>query len=212
MPEISTLALFAGAALILLVTPGPSVLYIVGRSMDQGRAAGILSVLGVATGALVWVGATAVGLAAVLYSSVMAFTLVKYLGALYLVYLGVRKFLAEESGDDRADRPAASLWKLYAQGFLVELLNPKVALFFLAFLPQFVDPRKGHVSVQLLFLGGLFVVLGILTDSAWALLAGATGGLLRRRPGYLRIQRYVTGSVFIALGLGAAWAGSGNRK
>jgi threonine/homoserine/homoserine lactone efflux protein len=199
-------ALFLGAALALAVVPGPAVLYVVARSVDQGRAAGLVSVLGIAAGGLVHVAAAAVGLSSLLVSSARAFEVVKYAGAAYLVLLGVRRLL----GRDGDATPHGSLprgrRRLFSQGVVVNVLNPKTALFFLAFLPQFVDVSRGAVALQILVLGLLFVVVALVSDSAWALAAGTAGARLRGSFGFLRVQRYVSGSIFVGLGAVAALA------
>lgn len=212
MFEHSTLALFMGATLVFLLTPGPAVFYIVARSIDQGRTAGFVSTLGLNTGSLAHVAAAAFGVSAVLMSSVMAFNLVKYLGVGYLIYLGVRKLLVREEEQTLHTRPPQKLSQIFSQGVLVSILNPKTALFFFAFLPQFVDPARGSVTAQILLLGGIFVVMAFMSDSLYAMLAGTLGQWLRRNVRYLRWQRYFTGSAYIALGLGAALAGSNKSK
>ena len=207
-PDLSTFALFVAAALALLVVPGPSVLYIVTQSVDRGRRAGLVSMLGVQTGALVHVAAAAVGLSSLLVSSAVAFDVVRYLGAAYLVALGIRRLLER---DDVAASPTArerSLRRLFGQGVVVNVLNPKTALFFFAFLPQFIDPSAGHVALQIAFLGLVFVVLAIVSDGAYAVVAGTAAGWIRGRSSYGRLQRYVSGSVFIGLGAVTAIAGS----
>jgi threonine/homoserine/homoserine lactone efflux protein len=206
MPELSKLALFVVAALALLVTPGPAVLYIVTSSVDQGRRAGLVSALGVQTGTLFHIAAAAFGLSALLASSVMAFQTVKYAGAAYLIYLGVRKLTVGDARDEERSRTPRSLRQLYMQGVLVNLLNPKTALFFLAFLPQFVSVSRGAIALQVLFLGLTFVVLGISSDGTWALVAGTVGTSLKRNLRFLRAQRYFAGSVYLGLGLAAAFA------
>jgi threonine/homoserine/homoserine lactone efflux protein len=210
-PDASLLGLFVVAALVLLLTPGPAVLYIVARSVEQGRLAGLVSALGVHVGTLVHVAAAALGVSALLVSSALAFDIVKYLGALYLVYLGVRKLV----GWDQAARAGAiaphSLRRLFAQGVVVNVLNPKTALFFLAFLPQFVDVSKGAVGVQILILGLIFVVLGVVSDGLYAVAAGTAGAWVRRDGRLLRAERYVSGSVFVGLGVTAALAGNGRK-
>ena len=211
MPETSTLALFAVAAVTLLVIPGPAVLYIVTRSVDQGRAAGLASVCGVHVGTLVHVAAAALGLSALLVSSATAYDTVRWLGAAYLVWLGVRRLLARDE-----DLPAAAgpdtrrpgLRRIFAQGVVVNVLNPKTALFFLAFLPQFVDTSRGSVPLQVVVLGVAFVLLGLLSDGAYALAASTGAGWLRRRPGVARASRLVSGGVLISLGVTTALAGS----
>jgi threonine/homoserine/homoserine lactone efflux protein len=211
IPEPSTIALFVVAAVALLVTPGPAVLYIVARSVEQGRWAGLVSALGVHVGTLVHVAAAALGLSALLVSSALAFNVVKYLGAVYLVYLGIRRLLAPAAAAESAAAPPRSLRRLFAQGIVVNILNPKTALFFLAFLPQFVDPARGQVGGQILVLGLMFVVLGVVSDGLYAVLAGAAGGWLKRDGRVLRAERYITGSVFVGLGLTAAFAGDGRK-
>ena len=198
------LLIFVSAAVALLVVPGPAVLYVVARGIDQGRSAALVSVLGIGTGAMVHVAAAAVGLSALLVSSATAFAAVKYLGAAYLIYLGIRTLLdhSEAIGPNRT--APRSMRKLFSEGVVVEGLNPKTALFFLAFLPQFVDPAAGNVLVQTLLLGALFVAIGICTDGCYALAAGGIRGLLGSRPAFTRAQRVVSGTIY--LGLGAATA------
>jgi threonine/homoserine/homoserine lactone efflux protein len=212
MPETSTLALFAVAAVTLLLIPGPAVLYIVTRSVDQGRAAGLASVCGVHVGTLLHVAAAALGLSALLVSSATAYDTVRWLGAAYLVWLGVRRLLARDE-----DAPAAAagldarrpgLGRIFAQGVVVNVLNPKTALFFFAFLPQFVDTTRGSVPFQVVVLGAAFVLLGLLSDGAYALLASTGAGWLRRRPRVARASRLVSGGVLISLGVTTALAGS----
>ena len=211
MPEPSTLAVFVLAAVALLVTPGPAVLYIVTRSVEQGRLAGLVSALGVHAGTLVHVAAAALGVSALLVSSALAFDIVKYLGALYLIYLGVRKLLGWDQPAQGQALAPRSLRRLFAQGVVVNVLNPKTALFFLAFLPQFVDVSKGAVGVQLLALGLIFVALGVVSDGLYALVAGTAGAWLKRGGRLLRVERYVSGSVFVGLGVTAALAGNGRK-
>ncbi len=208
MPEFSTLALFMVAALALLITPGPAVLYIVARSIDQGRRAGIVSMLGIHVGTLFHVAAAALGISALLMSSALAFNVVKYIGAAYLIYLGLRKLLAREELHQPEVVENRKLARIFYQGVLVNLLNPKTALFFFAFLPQFVNPGKGAVAGQILFLGFTFVVLGICSDGLYALLAGTMGHWLKGNLRFLRAQRYFAGTVYIGLGLTTALSGS----
>jgi threonine/homoserine/homoserine lactone efflux protein len=206
-PEASTLGLFVVAAIALLVVPGPAVLYIVARSIDQGRSAGLVSVLGVHLGSLVHVAAAAVGLSSLLVSSAVAFSVVKYAGAAYLIFLGLRALTARaETGE--VEVRAAPLARLLRQGAVVNILNPKTALFFLAFLPQFVDPEAGHVALQLVFFGLVFVALGLVTDSLYAIAAGTAGGWLRSSRAFVGARRWVSGTVFIGLGLATALSGS----
>ena len=205
IPDTGALAVFAAASLALAVVPGPAVLYIVAQSVPGGRRAGAVSALGIATGGLFHVMAAVVGLSAILAASAEAFTVVKLLGAAYLGWLGIRTLM---SRDERiGGRPAeATLGSTYRRGVVVNVLNPKTALFFLAFLPQFVDP-DGSTRGQLAVLGVLFVVIALASDLVWALLAGTAGTMLRRSRTFLRIQRYVSGTIFVGLGALAATAG-----
>ncbi len=178
MPEVSTLLVFAAAGVLLMVVPGPSVLFIITRSITDGRYTGLLCGLGVETGTLIHVAAAAIGLSALLASSATAFAVVKYAGAAYLVYLGIRAFRRRKPPTTfEAGAPQAPA-KTFRQGLLVKILNPKVALFFLAFLPQFVDPARGPAWSQILVLGALLAGLGLVSDSLYALAAARAGGWL----------------------------------
>jgi threonine/homoserine/homoserine lactone efflux protein len=215
MPDLSHLYFFAAASLALLLMPGPAVLYILARSVNQGRQAGLASVLGIETANFCHAAAAALGLSAILLSSALAFNVVKYLGAAYLVYLGLRKLTArEEEGNSQAIIYTQSLKRVYSQGVVVNLLNPKVALFFLAFLPQFVDLSHGNPTAQILALGTLFVALAVITDSCYALLGSSIAQRLKAsagRPGshrFLKGQRYFSGLVYLGLGIYTALSGS----
>jgi threonine/homoserine/homoserine lactone efflux protein len=208
---ISNLPVFLAAAVALIVTPGPAVLYIVTRSVDQGRKAGLASVLGVEAGNLFHVLGAALGVSAVLLSSALAFDVVKYLGAAYLIYLGVRKLTTKENPEDVQVGEHRSLRRVFTQAMIVAILNPKTALFFFAFLPQFVDTTRGSVTLQMLMLGLIVVTIAIISDSIYAMAAGTAGRWLRGNLRYLRFQRYFTGTVYIGLGITAALA-SGSRK
>ncbi len=208
IPDPDRLAVFVVAALALLVVPGPAVLYIVARSVHEGRRAGLASVLGIHVGTLVHIAAATAGLSALVVSSAVAFTAVKVAGAIYLVGLGLWTLFSRRAEPDLVLGGERNLRRAFAQGIVVNVLNPKTALFFLAFLPQFVDPNASHPALQIAFLGLLFAVLGSITDSIWALAAGTAGGVVRRSRRLLRTQRYVTGSVYIGLGVVTAFAGS----
>ncbi len=220
IPEPSSLAAFVVATVVLLVIPGPAVLYVVARSADQGPRAGVVSTLGIGVGTLVHVLAASLGISALLVSSALAFNVVKILGAAYLVYLGVRR-LVDREPPDRPEIPRRRrMLRIFFQGMVVNILNPKTALFFFAFLPQFVDVSRGSVSAQIAFLGLLFVALGVVSDSTWALAAGTAGNWLRSPERGLsprglspfwRTQRYLTGGVLIALGVTAVLSGSGEE-
>ena len=212
IPSATSIGVFAVAATLLLLTPGPAVLYIVARSVEQGRIAGLASAFGITTGTLVHVLASTLGLSALLASSTLAFEVVKYGGAAYLIYMGVRRILKRtDTPASKLNLPTRSLGRLYRDGFIVNLLNPKTTLFFLAFLPQFVDPARGAVPFQIAFLGLLFTLMGLTSDGLYALIAGTAGVWVKRQSRYLDWERYVTGCVFIGLGVTAALSG-GRRK
>lgn len=208
VPSFETLALFLFAVLLFAVAPGPAVFYVVTRSLSQGRRPGITSAMAVASGNLVHVAAAVVGLSTLLASSAIAFTVIKYLGAAYLIYLGVRTLLCR--GDERADlgfQPAVALSRVYRQGFMVAVLNPKTALFFLAFLPQFVDPAGAPVPVQVGLLGLLLVVITALSDCGYALVTGTAESWIRRNSHVQRAWQLVSGGTYITLGVAAALTG-----
>lgn len=211
LPDAPTMALFLAASLVLLVTPGPAVFYIVARSIDQGRMAGVVSTLGVAAGSCVHSAAAALGISALLASSALAFNVIKLIGAAYLIYLGIRKFLVADPVETNIVVEHKGLKEIFAQGVIVNVFNPKTALFFLAFLPQFVDVSEGHVALQMILLGVIFALLGIMSDGAYALAAGSFGQWLKRHAGILRAQRYFAGSVFITLGVLTAATGNGRK-
>lgn len=208
MLNLEKLPLFIFASIVLLLTPGPAVLYIIARSVDQGRVAGLVSVLSIEVGNFFHALAAAVGLSALLFSSATAFSVVKYLGAAYLVYLGVRKLFLHSANPQETQVEPQSLRRIFSQGVTVAILNPKTALFFLAFLPQFVDRAKGQVGLQLLTLGCLFVALAIVSDGMYALLASSAGQWLKSRRRVWLAERYVAGFIYIGLGVTAALADS----
>ncbi|WP_231509693.1 LysE family translocator [Streptosporangium roseum] len=202
-----TLALFAAATMALLLVPGPAVLYIVTRSVAQGRGAGMVSVLGIHLGSVVHVAAAALGVSALLAASATAFALVKYLGAAYLVWLGIRKLMSRSDGAEVAEVPVASRSRMFWEGFVVNVLNPKTAIFFLAFLPQFTDPSRGPIAPQILLLGVIWTTLGMASDGAFALLSSAMAGRLRRSARARRRLDVTSGVVYIGLGAVAAFTG-----
>ena len=208
MPAPHTVVLFAAAALALLVIPGPAVLYIVTRSVTQGRRAGFVSVLGIHAGTLVHVAAAALGVSAVLARSSTAFHAVKYAGAAYLIFLGLRRILGKDEEETPGAPAEKSLRRLFAQGVVINVLNPKTALFFFSFLPQFVDVDAGSVALQIATLGFVFILLATLSDGLYALAAGSAAGWLRGRSGFVRGERYATGGVLVGLGLLAAFSGA----
>jgi threonine/homoserine/homoserine lactone efflux protein len=200
MPELHTFVIFAAASAAFLAVPGPSVIYIVSRSLAEGRTAGIVSALGIQAGGLVHVTAATIGVSALLASSATAFSVVKYAGAAYLIFIGIRRLLDGDEPEPGEDRPADRK-KLFWQGVVVNSLNPKTALFFLAFLPQFVDPDRGAVAPQVLALGVLFLTLATLSDSTYALVAGTVRGRLSGRH---RALARASGCSYVGLGLLAA--------
>jgi threonine/homoserine/homoserine lactone efflux protein len=207
LPDGPTIALFLLAALGLLLIPGPAVLYIVTRSASQGKRAGLASVGGVELASLTHSVAAAFGLSALLLTSALAFSVVKYLGAAYLIFLGIRTLLARNEGQQISAPTPKSASQLFTQGFLVNLLNPKTALWFYAFLPQFVNPARGAVVGQILILGILFVLLASCTDSLYALLGSTLGQWLFKSVRFQQMRKYVTGSIYIILGVSAAFTG-----
>lgn len=201
--------LFVTASLALLISPGPNVMYIMTRSIDQGRTAGLVSVVGVASATCFHILAAALGLSAILLSSALAFDIVKYVGAAYLIYLGIQKFRSRDEDDTEVSIQKQPLGKIYKQGLIISLLNPKTALFFFAFLPQFVDPSHGSVTAQIILLGLIFVMLGALTDGTYAIVSSLLSGWLRGNRRFKKVQRYVSGTVFVGLSITAALAGRG---
>lgn len=208
MIELSQLYFFMGATLALLLVPGPAVLYITARSANQGRLAGLVSVLAIETANFLQAVAATLGLSAILLSSALAFDVVKYLGAAYLIYLGIRKLIVSDDGASEGIVKRESLSRIYWQGLVVNLLNPKTALFFFAFLPQFVNPARGSVTGQTLLLGALFVGMAIITDSLYALVASSLADRLRDNGRFQKSQRYFAGLVYVGLGITTALTGS----
>jgi threonine/homoserine/homoserine lactone efflux protein len=204
VPDRSTFLVFALASLALVIAPGPNLVYIVTRSVSQGRRAGLVSAVGVEAGTLVHITAAAVGLSQLVATSALAFSVVKYAGAAYLLYLGLRALRRREGLDLSAAARSLRLPRVFRDGIVVNVLNPKVALFFLAFLPQFIDPARGTATTQILALGVVFFGIALTVDVLYATVAGALRGWLRRRPAYLRRQRFVVGGVYLGLGISAA--------
>jgi threonine/homoserine/homoserine lactone efflux protein len=207
IPDADSLVLFMVASFALAFVPGPAVLYIVAESVQGGRLAGLVSALGIATGGFVHVVFAAVGLSSLLVSSATAFEVVKYAGAAYLIYLGIRRLLKRDEPDAERFGQARSRRSLFSQGVVVNVLNPKTAIFFFAFLPQFIDPDAGWVPGQILLLGLVFIAIALVSDSMWALAAGTAGRWLRNSRRWLSVQRWVSGSVFVGLGLATALTG-----
>jgi threonine/homoserine/homoserine lactone efflux protein len=207
MPTAQSIAFFMIAALALNLTPGPSILYILSRCMDEGREAGIVSVFGLATAALIHAVAAALGLSTLFLYSPLAFALLKYLGAFYLIYLGLRGLMSGASAAPSAGavgQPRRSLWAIYRQGIVTDLLNPKLVLFFIVFLPQFADAERGSLAGQILFFGVLFQVTGLPVNLLVAYAGGSLAGFLRRNPLWARVQACCSSAILIGLGLRVA--------
>jgi threonine/homoserine/homoserine lactone efflux protein len=204
MFDVSSLTLFIAASWVLILTPGPDTLYVLTRGIAQGKQAGVISALGVTLGIFVHTLAAAFGLALVLQTSVLAFLIVKYVGALYLLYLGI-KALKDRSSLTLASHQPRHLRVLFGQGVLSNVTNPKVALFFLAFLPQFVHPEHGSVPVQMIVLGLLFAFFGVTYLSVVGYSAGHVGAWIAQHPRALKPLRWATGGVFLGLGLRLAF-------
>jgi threonine/homoserine/homoserine lactone efflux protein len=212
MPDTQTIWLFCLAATALIVIPGPAVIYIVAQSVGQGRRAGLVSASGVASGGLVHVVAASIGISGLLLSSAALFSVVKFAGAGYLIYLGGRRLLGLEPSALITPAETRSRRRLYRDGAVVNILNPKTALFFYAFLPQFLDPDKGAVALQALVLGSIFVSMALVSDSLWALASGSAAEWLKARPIAVRVERWVTGTVLVGLGAAAALTSAHRAK
>jgi len=205
MPDAHSLLIFIGAGLLLNITPGPDVLYIVGRSLSQGRTAGVVSSFGIAAGCLFHVTGAALGLSAVMVTVPAAFDIVRYAGAAYLVWLGINALRSTANAVAFKAMERSSNAAIFRQGALTNILNPKVALFFLAFLPQFTDPERGPMALQILWLGLIFIFNGTIVCVAYALAAAYLGDWLKSRRHASRRLSQLTGVLYIALGLRLAW-------
>jgi len=204
LPDLSILAVFLVATIALNLSPGPDMLYVISRSLGQGRRAGIVSALGIGAGTLVHTFVTAIGLSAVLLSVPIAFEFIKYAGAAYLAFLGVRMLLNSRSGASNLSSEAitpSGLGPVFRQGVFTNVLNPKVALFFLAFLPQFVDPSKGTVALQIILLGLVFDASGTSWNILIATLAGHASDRLKGRSGVSFAQKVLPGVILLALAI-----------
>lgn len=212
MFEPSQLITFTIAAYLLIIVPGPAVMFVIARSVEHGRKAGLASVLGVALGSLVHTLFAALGLSAILATSALAFNVVKYAGAVYLIYLGIKTLRERTPANVTVEIEEKPLGQIVREGIIVNVLNPKAALFFLAFLPQFADPARGSVALQIIVLGLIFFVVALMSDGMYALLAGSFGRLLKQNPSWQRRQKVVSGTTYIALGVVAAVSGSGDSS
>jgi threonine/homoserine/homoserine lactone efflux protein len=211
LPSWPLLSVFIAASFVLAITPGPGVIYIVTRSLAEGRRAGVASVLGVALGNFGNALAAAVGLGVLLAASTTAFLVVKYAGAAYLVYLGIRALLDQKTETASMKPPIMRSRQIFRDGFVVALLNPKTAIFFAAFLPQFMSPHASPM-LQIVTLGTLFVAIAAITDIAYAIGAGAVAPKLNRMRSANRFGRFLSGGAFIGLGLFTALSGSRSTK
>jgi threonine/homoserine/homoserine lactone efflux protein len=212
MPSVSAYAVFLATAMVLLLIPGPAVLYVVTRSIEMGRAGGLASVAGITTGTVAYVMLATAGLSSLVLASTVAFDAVKYVGAAYLLLLGLRRLLGRGLEDPEEEPVPRTRRRAYAQGVVVNLTNPKTIVFVFAFLPQFVDPNASHAWLQVLVLGLSFACLGFLSDSVYALAAGSVADRLRGSEHLARVQRWLGGGVLVGLGLLAAvWSPSRAR-
>ena len=209
MISIDNLLLFISAGLLLNITPGPDMIYIATRSSAQGKKAGVLSALGIGAGAILHLIAAAFGLSAILMYSAEAYQIIKWVGAAYLIYLGIKTILSSNKKISTEKMNKDPLSKIFFQGAFTNILNPKVALFFLAFLPQFVDSSTGNITFQILLLGFIFNFNGTLINLMVALFFAKIGGLLNRSTRIQKIQSWFTGTVFIGLGVSLVLS---NRK
>ncbi|MCX8047405.1 MAG: LysE family translocator [Anoxybacillus gonensis] len=209
----STIWLFVISATVLLIMPGPAVFYIMARSIDQGKEAGLVSVLGVSLGGAVHVLAGAAGVSAILMTSATAFTIVKYLGAVYLVYLGCKTLFSTSHENHVASSKTnhKKLWKIFYESVIVEVMNPKTALFFLAFFPQFITPSAGSVPAQFLLLGTIFIILAFINDSLYAILAASIRKWIVGKKGHAKVVNKVTGYLYIVLGIFSTFASPSNK-
>ncbi len=206
MPTLTTIFLLVTTTVLVCIVPGPDMLYIIARSSGRGRSAGVVSCLGIATGGLLQTVAVALGLSSLFLIVPMAYDIIKYIGAVYLVYLGIRIILSHEEMLPGSPGEKAGLLKVFFQGSLTTLLNPKVALFYLAFLPQFVDPTRGHISLQLLILGLLFNITSLAVDTSVAVLASLFGTWLKRHLGAAKLTHWLAGSILVGLGVRLAFS------
>ena len=205
MIEVQTLITFLIATFILVVTPGPNMVYIITRSISQGRKEGIVSALGVDSGSVVHIGFSLIGLSAILATSTIAFQMVKYLGAAYLIYLGVRVIRSGNYLENNAKPCGSNLKQIYFQGVVTNVLNPKAAIFFISFFPQFIDVTQQYATKQIIILGALFILVGVSVDVLVAISAGTLGKWLKTNTSFWKCQRWFCGITFVTLGFFAAF-------
>ena len=207
MPSSTSLLGFIVASLVVLLLPGPGVLYVVARSVGQGYRAGLVSAFGLSVGAFVHVVAAAIGLSAILLTSATAFNIVKLIGAGYLIYLGIRTLFDNRPLSDIEVANSLPLYRLFTDGVIVSIFNPKIAMFFIAFLPQFVEPSRGPVAQQILLLGFIYAVLALVTDGTYATLAGHLRNWFSGRVMQGPLPRYLCGGLYLGLGVNTALTG-----
>jgi threonine/homoserine/homoserine lactone efflux protein len=205
MIPLTALPLFLLASWALNIAPGPDMLYVIARSASQGRRAGLVSASGIAVGSLIQASLVALGLAGILAAVPLAYEIVKFVGAAYLIYLGLRALLSRRHTLTSPQVEQSALWRVFAQGVITNVLNPKVALFFLAFLPQFTSPAYGSVPLQIITLGLIFDVSGTFVNVIVALLAGSLGGWLKSHARASKVLNWLTGGIFIGLGIRLAF-------
>jgi threonine/homoserine/homoserine lactone efflux protein len=206
MPTIETTAAFFGVAVLLALAPGPDNLFVMVHAAVHGRRAGMLVVLGLCTGLVVHTTAVALGLAAVFAASATAFEVLKLCGAVYLAYLAFQAFRRHATATSSGGTEPMGDWRTYGRGIVMNVTNPKVAVFFLAFLPQFANPAAGSMTLQFFFLGGVFIVATLVTFGAIAHFSGAFGTLLRRSPRVQRVLDWAAGAIFLGLAARLAMA------
>jgi threonine/homoserine/homoserine lactone efflux protein len=208
MLDYSNLGIFVAASLVILLTPGPAVIYIVTCSLDKGRRAGFISALGIAVGGLTHVLLASMGLSVLIASSAAAFAIIKYTGAGYLLFLGIRKiFFYKDTGESGLVQHLKTHRSMFFQGIIVNVFNPKTALFFLAFLPQFVDASRGSLSLQFVILGILFISMALCTDCTYVMLAGSGSSRIFSNARVSKLQPYVIGGIYMILGILTAASG-----
>lgn len=207
MYGIQSFELFCLSAIVLSITPGPDTFYILGRTISQGTNSGIASVLGISTGVLVHTLAAAVGLSTILVTSALVFKIIKLIGAGYLIYLGITLILSSKDihASNRNGLSSSSFWKIYRQGVITNVLNPKVALFFLSFLPQFIDPNRGNVT-SFIFLGITYVFVCTVWYLIVAVFSSAIAGTFQKNTLWIRFINKISGAIFIGLGLNLAFS------
>jgi threonine/homoserine/homoserine lactone efflux protein len=201
LPDPASFAVFLTASIVISITPGPDLTYVFARGLAHGRKAGLVSVAGIVSGLVIHTCLVAFGLAALIAGSDIAFDVIRYLGAAYLIWMGIR-LIRSRGGLEANGKAVGGKWStIYLQGLLTNLLNPKILLFFLAFLPQFADPMRCSVALQIIILGAILIVCGLVALLTVALASGAMGTLLSRHPLWLKTQNAVTGSLMIGLAI-----------